>query len=1011
MSDVLCEANYDRPMVEATGIDPKALLIEEPTDVEQPKSIAKCAFKDCSNPARENNLYCSDGCSLHNQILEIKKTKAPDSTQSKSSPPTTVESKKAQRPVLPKLVQSNVSGKVVPPGVKPGTVNHRPPTVVGQTPAVNRMSSPQLRKVPVPPRKSSSGSSGDSTTKVRNLCMEKFHNLFTKKYTELQQKGELPDSQEGPEQLAQRLAKRIEESIYDNFASKTERDGLGQSYKSKFRNLLTSLGHPKNEDLLMQVVKGDIPPVRLVMMSAEDLANPEQKSLMVKVRRESMQQSVLKAEDINGPRIKKTHKGEFIIVEVGRDSPKHDTPDTNSMGSSTHSTYNASSMRPKINVEDLIPKRRTSTTDSANSTNSENPSKDDSSRGDDTNASINNFSQAIIQNDDSRNHTKSSNNIVLGNMETTGSPVAMSVGSSTNSPPLSPQAKTIISPTMSPSNTPPEEPPSNPVKLLPPIWKGRLLYDGVARFSGQASLVAAKKRDKERNWEEILAASIRCNGHVSRVEQADTYLIDCWCSPSKDVAFIKFEANEDDDNDKEQFDLIFNYLRYSPKDRVVRYGRVANAYNTVREMYLIPLEPEDKIPDVITFLDHDEIFVPKNNEKRESKLLLGAIVIIDVVSSKTKRPRDLTQNIARPIKKENPLVNKAVVQSPIVAPQTIANTIMAPPVNSPQNQPLPTNLPSVTTAPNGILPGLLQSLLAQSSSTLPNQSAPPAAQFPQPPPPFSGPPPPNQGGPPAPFGIPPPQQQQPQLGIPPQPAQFPTHYPTVTPPSNGPPGLPGQPQFIPPPPPHNLQGPPAQPGFPPQYEQFYQHLPPPNFPQQGPPQQPPPPPSDNRRPPGVQDFRPKWGPPPDNRPPSPMDHVNRNHENRPQWDQDERRNWNQNESRPPREREYRRGPSPPHSDYRDRRHRGHSHNRDIRGRRGNNSPRGGRNLNGVVGQNGDRDWNDHERSDWGDRDRDDRDDGRFERNNREHHHYGETDRINDRGGKSRRGGRFRGTRA
>ncbi|CAG8465307.1 4119_t:CDS:2 [Acaulospora colombiana] len=928
-----------------------------------------------------------------------------------SSPPTTTESKKSQRPsLLQKPTQLNGSNKTAPPIIKPGAMNNRLLTATGQNPAINKLPSPQLRKIPVPPRKTSSGNSNDSTAKVRNLCMEKFHNLFTKKYMELEKKAELPDSQEGPEQLAHRLAKRIEESIYDNFASKTERDGLGQSYKSKFRNLLTSLGHPKNEDLLMQVVKGDIPPVRLVMMSAEDLANPEQKSLMVKVRRESMQQSVLKAEDINGPRIKKTHKGEFIIVEVGRDSPKHDAPDTNSTVTSTHPTFNTPNVRPKINVEDLIPKRRTSATDGTNSANSENSSKDDLfyRSVDETSTSTNSFSQITPQNDDSWNNTKGGgNDVVMNNAEVTGSPVAMSVGSSVNSPPLSPQAKSIISPTMSPSNTPTEEPPSNPVIKLPPIWKGRLLYDGVARFSGHATLVAAKKRDRERNWEEFLAASIRCNGHVSRVEQADTYLIDCWCSPSKDVAFIKFEANEDEANDKEQFDLIFNYLRYSPKDRVVRYGRVANAYSTVREMYLIPLEPEDKVPDVITFLDHDEIFMTKNNEKRESKLLLGAIVIIDVVSSKSKRPRDLTQNISRPMKKEklesstvattvpttiattavtnqsnirnSPLVGNAVVQSPIVAPQNIASTIIAPPVNSPPNQQAPTNLPAVTTAQNGILPGLLQTLLAQSNSTVPNQTAPPTVPFPHPPPQF-----------------------------------------------NGPPAQPGLPQLPP-----QAQMPP---GFPLQYEQFYQHLPPPNFPQQGPPpQQPPvgppqapppqpqtlppygpppnneyvhfqPPPSDNRRPPGTQDFRPKWGPPPENRPP--WDQA--------QWEQEDRRNWNQNDSRPPREREYRRGPSPPHSDYRDRKHRGHSHNRDLRGRRGNNSPRGGRNINVTAGQSNDRDWNDHDRNDWGERDRDDRDDGRYERNNREHHYNETTDRMNDRGGKSRRGGgggRFRGTRA
>ena len=45
---------------------------------------------------------------------------------------------------------------------------------------------------------------------------------------------------------------------------------------------------------------------------------------MAKVHRESLQRSILKRED-TGPRIKTTHKGELIIVENVRDSPR-DSP-------------------------------------------------------------------------------------------------------------------------------------------------------------------------------------------------------------------------------------------------------------------------------------------------------------------------------------------------------------------------------------------------------------------------------------------------------------------------------------------------------------------------------------------------------------------------------------------------------------------------------------------------------------------------------------------------------------
>ncbi|CAG8824700.1 17699_t:CDS:2, partial [Gigaspora rosea] len=151
-----------------------------------PPKPAKCLFKECSKPARENNPYCGESCLLHDKILEIKMTKGPDVSQKASSPPAVTETKKGH------LIKSGPS---------------------------------QIKKMPIQQKKLSGGS-GDNATKVRNLCLEKFQSLFAKKYDELSQKGELQNTQEGPEQLAQRLARRIEESIYDNFAAKTDKDGL-----------------------------------------------------------------------------------------------------------------------------------------------------------------------------------------------------------------------------------------------------------------------------------------------------------------------------------------------------------------------------------------------------------------------------------------------------------------------------------------------------------------------------------------------------------------------------------------------------------------------------------------------------------------------------------------------------------------------------------------------------------------------------------------------------------------
>ncbi|CAH1765172.1 474_t:CDS:2 [Entrophospora sp. SA101] len=690
------------PLPEPLGIDPKASMIVKHTNDE------------CSNSTQKNNSYCGgEVCYLQSKNLDSKTFKGVESqTQKPVSSPfvVTKESKKVPSQVhskftlsspppssktttnkvlnasmkshlvtsSSKLQSTNVNGVQSIAGVSATNNNNGSSSGGAKTAIAKKSGQGSIKKLQIQAKKPTN-SLYDSN--LRALCTLKFKEIFVKKYKDLDQKDDLPKSDDTIDQLGGRLAQKLEEAIHDAFATKNDKEPLGQPYKSKFRNLHTSLGHPKNDRLLTNVVKGDIPIVKLVQMTPEELANPEQKSLMVKVRRESMQQSVLKAEDM-GPRIKKTHKGEYIIVGDFLDSSKNDSSSTSSPQQDKNtptlkstSSISISPTRPKINIEDLIPKRKTSlgsdivspataTSITISPTiainnfaafNNNDSSKDDTSilkstENMETKAAVIYDKETSLANSNNGNNNKeikATDNYVNIKKKTVPivSNAIMNLPQQVmDSPPYSPGAlsSSVSSSFGSPSKTPPGEPQNNAITEPITVWKGRLLYDGVARFSGQASLVAAKKLDKVRNWDEYLAASIRVNGHVSRVEQADTYLIDCWCSPSKDVVFIKFEV-DDTFFDKQQFDSMFNYLRYSPKDKHIRYGRVANTYTTVRELYLIPIEPEDKIPDVVTFLEYDEILIPQTDgNKRDSKLLLGAIVIVEAESGKLKRPRDVS---------------------------------------------------------------------------------------------------------------------------------------------------------------------------------------------------------------------------------------------------------------------------------------------------------------------------------------------------------------------------------
>ncbi|RIA82374.1 hypothetical protein C1645_788450 [Glomus cerebriforme] len=938
----------DCPTVETTGIDPKALMIEEPKQIEPPK----CKLQNCNEKARDNNPYCSNKCFIQGHILEIKKSQDTELVQNQTESSIT-ESKKIPRPILPKLKSSSLVKKSVSTFTKSGST----------------------------PNKTQTTSSGDNRPKIRSVFPEKLKGLFTNKYTELIQEPDFPEKDKIPHELGLQLANEIEEAIFHKFAKGV----IGQDYKTKVRSLITSLNDPKNEkNLLRRILLGDISPETLVMMSSEELANPEQKALMAKVRRESLQRSILKRED-NGPRIKTTHKGELVIIENVRDSPRDSPKDTATYSeegnSPTYANFTSPvTDRPKLKFEDLIPKKWSSSDD-----NNISPPKsleldgDISTSLDISKGSADKSDNKIINISDDK-HPE----LIFDDKDMVYSPLASQgaspVGSpsihspSLHSPPnlsyqYSPGSPSDMRPGFSP-----ESPPNEIINTAPEIvWRGKLVFDKkIGDFSGHADLLAAKKREKKRNWDEYLSSSIIVNGHVSRIEDVDNYLVDCWCSPSKDIAIIRFEIGENSPNNKE-FETIFNSLHYAPKtseETKRRYGRVAPAYNTVRDMYIISLEPDDKLPDVVTFLDLNGVL---SLEKRPTRLLLGAIIIVEAESNKTKRIHDINEINGRATKKEKSDSESTANLAKVIALPNIGSNIISN-ESTQSNAPLITssisssglwpnqqNSINGTSLPSTTISAFLQSSLNTNNQNPPNLSSNVSQQAPhvQPPqiiastnglyglpsyppnPPIMHPPQLHITSQPSQlyWNSQPPQQQQSQISL-----QAPPNYPVVQPPhqqwippmqpqqnpqqqfppQQGPPPL-GQSQFMPPPSHvqqsnvptqygHHVISDPSsgvaqqQPirqqmsiGSSSQYEQYNAY--PPNF---NPSQYEAPRPQQREK-----EHRPNWNR--DNRPTSDRD---RNRHNRPRrFMREDRRHHDSEDYKPP-PRDPRR-PSPPSSDYRD----------------------------------------------------------------------------------------------
>lgn len=111
------------------------------------------------------------------------------------------------------------------------------------------------------------------------------------------------------------LATKIEAELFGLFG------GVNKKYKEKGRSLLFNLKDQSNPELRVRVLSGDIKPEKLCLMSAEELASKELSEWRQAKAQEMAQAIVLPDADMDmRKRVKKTHKGEFVVIEEEKDS-------------------------------------------------------------------------------------------------------------------------------------------------------------------------------------------------------------------------------------------------------------------------------------------------------------------------------------------------------------------------------------------------------------------------------------------------------------------------------------------------------------------------------------------------------------------------------------------------------------------------------------------------------------------------------------------------------------------
>jgi hypothetical protein len=398
------------------------------------------------------------------------------------------------------------------------------------------------------------------------------------------------------------LGLAIEHALYSAFA--TSEPGYGAEYKNKFRNISFNLKDAKNSALRERVLSGDLTPDKLVHLSNEELANQELREQAEKIREEGVAQSVLKVQE--GPRIRRTHKGEELVgEEVSAISP--------TVGSATAPFARAEEMSPSVKGDDEVPASPQSI--ASNGSRNFSPPPQRKSSMDFTperKQSVSNFDMSDVwshhRSPPSHEEPSEPMNLDLDillddlpqNQIDDPDIDRMINDDEGNSPPYSPSAYEF-------------EPP-NITAQIPPVWSGTLSMPSVANFSAQARFVGGPHSVTTLPWSTILPPHLVIDGRIP-IDTTTKYLEAQRVSSTKDMIVIQLEPAEESHREMQR--KLYQYFH----DRQ-RYGVLQIQSNLVKDAYLIPLSAEEQIPLQIELMESHEI--PRS---RTEPTLLAILVI------------------------------------------------------------------------------------------------------------------------------------------------------------------------------------------------------------------------------------------------------------------------------------------------------------------------------------------------------------------------------------------------
>lgn len=450
------------------------------------------------------------------------------------------------------------------------------------------------------------------------------------------------------ETLGTKVALQVEHALYYVVSG-----GVGdpnEAYKLQMRAILNNI--KTNTELAANLINQTLPADKLAAMDPKDMATEEQKQKDAEEKQRMEKQHVLVEEQ--GPRIRKTHKGDEYVDEPLNAAPSAPTAPP-------------------------APVRTPSTMDK----NSEMKSPQGTNAGDKTMRKPSATGKGRPFGD-SRRKSSSSNfdiNKVWSGVQ--GSPTE---GDAPKFPEVSQRASPPRAVDANAGNDPEidnllkdednESEPYSPKDFSEEgvVWKGKVIGGSLGTFNTVAKFAAGCQPDVENlrlTWSEVIPAEIKLHGRI-QPSKADDYLCGLEYSNTTELVIVNI-LEPKEPQEQAQFTKFFNYLKQ--KDR---YGvGMQHSVPAIKDIYLLPMEAGQALPTVMRALEHE---LP--DPVQERSFLVPIVIKWTELPHNAERVRQQQQQIAASTM--SPSVGPPVIQTPITPHESQPMFFDSQPPNQPQ---------------------------------------------------------------------------------------------------------------------------------------------------------------------------------------------------------------------------------------------------------------------------------------------------------------------------------------